>query len=327
MCDSSGFYDTYEYTATLAADLPLNAGQNYMILIYGTLVDPAGPYLWTWNQSVAANYNPATSWDRVGGLYFFCGPDMAFATNTAGDSCQEHDCGTTCYYSNANSNANPYRSFDDFVATESGDMLSLSFTGGGWDVGTNGPSTLANVNGFTFELYDSVADNNYTCGNWVTTFYGFHSVSIADANPVFDCIDIHGIPQYRFTVDIPAGLYPMIAGNQYLLGVFATLNNPDDTRIFCWGGTSEVIGFTSWSFDQLTGEQAICHDVDHAFCPNPEFPCLGDYNGDGTVNTLDVLAFLNDWAAGLPNADCNADGVVNTLDVLCYLNRYAAGGC
>ncbi|MFG0260474.1 MAG: PEP-CTERM sorting domain-containing protein [Phycisphaerales bacterium JB041] len=29
-------------------------------------------------------------------------------------------------------------------------------------------------------------------------------------------------------------------------------------------------------------------------------PCPGDFNGDGTVNTLDVLAFLNAWTAGCP---------------------------
>lgn len=29
-------------------------------------------------------------------------------------------------------------------------------------------------------------------------------------------------------------------------------------------------------------------------------PCEGDFNGDGEVNTLDVLAFLNAWNAGCP---------------------------
>jgi hypothetical protein len=54
-------------------------------------------------------------------------------------------------------------------------------------------------------------------------------------------------------------------------------------------------------------------------------PCIGDFNNDGTVNTLDVLAFLNAWAAGDSSADINGDGTVNTLDVLAFLNAWTAG--
>ncbi|HZW09548.1 MAG TPA: GC-type dockerin domain-anchored protein, partial [Phycisphaerales bacterium] len=50
--------------------------------------------------------------------------------------------------------------------------------------------------------------------------------------------------------------------------------------------------------------------------------CPADFNGDGVVNTQDVLAFLNVWAAGDPDADWNGDGAVNTQDVLAFLNEY-----
>ena len=53
--------------------------------------------------------------------------------------------------------------------------------------------------------------------------------------------------------------------------------------------------------------------------------CAGDFNDDGQVNTLDVLAFLNAWTAGDPAADFNEDGEINTLDVLAFLNAWAAG--
>ncbi len=53
--------------------------------------------------------------------------------------------------------------------------------------------------------------------------------------------------------------------------------------------------------------------------------CPADFNGDGTVNTLDVLAFLSAWAAGDASADFNDDGNIDTLDVLAFLNAWNAG--
>lgn len=56
-----------------------------------------------------------------------------------------------------------------------------------------------------------------------------------------------------------------------------------------------------------------------------EDPCVADFNSDGSVNTLDVLAFLNAWNAEDPKADINGDGSINTLDVLAFLNAWTAG--
>ncbi len=53
--------------------------------------------------------------------------------------------------------------------------------------------------------------------------------------------------------------------------------------------------------------------------------CPADFNRDGAVNTLDVLAFLNAWSAGDIRADVNGDGRVDTLDVLAFLNLWNAG--
>ncbi|MBK7404008.1 MAG: DUF3466 family protein [Phycisphaerales bacterium] len=54
-------------------------------------------------------------------------------------------------------------------------------------------------------------------------------------------------------------------------------------------------------------------------------PCAADLNGDGVVNTVDYLAFLNLWAAKDKGADWNADGVVDTRDVIAFGNDWA--GC
>lgn len=53
--------------------------------------------------------------------------------------------------------------------------------------------------------------------------------------------------------------------------------------------------------------------------------CSPDFNGDGLVNTLDVLAFLNAFNTGDPAADFNGDGTVNTLDFLAFLNAFNTG--
>jgi len=53
--------------------------------------------------------------------------------------------------------------------------------------------------------------------------------------------------------------------------------------------------------------------------------CRSDFNGDLTVNTQDVLAFLNAWVAKDPRADFNGDGTINTQDVLAFLNAWTSG--
>ena len=53
--------------------------------------------------------------------------------------------------------------------------------------------------------------------------------------------------------------------------------------------------------------------------------CPGDFNGDGSVNTQDVLAFLNAWTSDNPTSDCTGDGSINTQDVLCFLNAWTTG--
>jgi hypothetical protein len=53
--------------------------------------------------------------------------------------------------------------------------------------------------------------------------------------------------------------------------------------------------------------------------------CVADFNGDGTVNTQDVISFLNSWNAGDDSADINGDGAINTQDVIAFLNLWNAG--
>ena len=49
---------------------------------------------------------------------------------------------------------------------------------------------------------------------------------------------------------------------------------------------------------------------------------LADFNRDGFVNTLDVLAFLISWNRKDDETDCHRDCVVDTRDLVCFLNEW-----
>lgn len=53
--------------------------------------------------------------------------------------------------------------------------------------------------------------------------------------------------------------------------------------------------------------------------------CYADFNGDGTVDTRDVLAFLNAWNAKNSSSDCDGNSLIDTRDVLCFLNLWNTG--
>ncbi|MBK7403743.1 MAG: hypothetical protein IPJ41_03680 [Phycisphaerales bacterium] len=53
--------------------------------------------------------------------------------------------------------------------------------------------------------------------------------------------------------------------------------------------------------------------------------CVGDFNGDGVVDTRDFIAFLNAWASQDSSADIDGNGVIDTRDVVGYLNLWTAG--
>ena len=87
-------------------------------------------------------------------------------------------------------------------------------------------------------------------------------------------------------------------------------------------GVIDPSGFSVVEFVDLEAQAAIGAD-DFTFGILDQ--CGADFNGDGSVNTLDVLAFLNAWGSGDPRGDYNGDGSINTLDVLAFLNAWSAG--
>ena len=53
--------------------------------------------------------------------------------------------------------------------------------------------------------------------------------------------------------------------------------------------------------------------------------CYADFNGDGTLDFFDFLAYTNSFNAGEDNADCDNGGNLDFFDFLCYTNEFNAG--
>jgi hypothetical protein len=184
-------------------------------------------------------------------------------------------------------------------------------------------------------------------GNW----QGFGGAALNDQNDV--CGYISG---YSGCSTFPMR-YRQSVGWEYLGGCATTtsatsINNRGDALLYYYFAASGVSFVPEGYFslgslvDPSQGEwyvqwggaagindarQIVCSARQGANGPigavllTPMASCPGDFNDDGQVNTLDVLAFLNAWSAGDPSADFNADGAVNTLDVLAFLNAWSAG--
>ncbi len=53
--------------------------------------------------------------------------------------------------------------------------------------------------------------------------------------------------------------------------------------------------------------------------------CPADMNGDGTINFVDVSAFVAAFASGDMSADFNGDGTINFVDVSAFVAAFSAG--
>jgi agmatine deiminase len=53
--------------------------------------------------------------------------------------------------------------------------------------------------------------------------------------------------------------------------------------------------------------------------------CLVDLNADGTVNVLDVVAFITTWNTQGPGSDFNGDQTVNVFDVVAFITAWNSG--
>jgi hypothetical protein len=103
-------------------------------------------------------------------------------------------------------------------------------------------------------------------------------------------------------------------------------------QLLSWGEIDYDPGLTGIEYIQvqnldLYGPQAVAAYHDDLSFNQGGDPCLDGYancNGDGAVNTVDFLCYLQLYSAGNIAADCNGDNNVNTQDFLCFLGLWSA---
>ena len=85
----------------------------------------------------------------------------------------------------------------------------------------------------------------------------------------------------------------------------------------CVNGDTALVGAPDTDDNGLDSGSAYVFDL-NCNCPP-------DFNGDTVVNSLDFIAFLNDFTTGNPSADHNNDGSVDSQDFIAFLNDFVAG--
>ena len=80
-------------------------------------------------------------------------------------------------------------------------------------------------------------------------------------------------------------------------------------------GDAQYNAYTGWHIDgiRLTATSVNCDDTN---------PCPGDADGNGNVDTNDLLMVIADWGLDGGPADVNGDGTVNTEDILVILGNW-----
>ncbi|MEQ8844299.1 MAG: GC-type dockerin domain-anchored protein [Phycisphaerales bacterium] len=81
-----------------------------------------------------------------------------------------------------------------------------------------------------------------------------------------------------------------------------------------------------WEIDPATGLMTLRVALGEAEPQGLDsIPCPADFNGDGSPDIFDFLAFQNAFDRGNPGADYDADGQLTLFDFLAFQNAFDAG--
>jgi len=199
------------------------------------------------------------------------GQQMMFDTarcecGRAGKYAQLIDCGATnlvSYFSNLNSNVNPFIRMEEFVCPETGYINEVTFWGDGWNVSTNqrcDPAT--NVDSIQIDLFEwQTAPNcQWTKGALLCS----NRIPFAQIGKVLECDGALGVKHTKFTARLPKPCFQK-QGTRYVIQIAAVLTNPANPCIFAWSVTGKVRGFPAVSVNRTTGAVSCVPEQDMAF--------------------------------------------------------------
>ncbi len=162
---------------------------------------------------------------------------------------------------------------------------------------------LENRNSLTF-------DTNSFMGGALPTFHGLYPIAVTGRVA-------GGEIEQVTSLDVPTG------GNVSIL-----LRSTDDLRLEVSGSNDEVSDQKGKNVDEflnfVAGGGAMIVQIINESAPK----FLGDANGDGTLDLLDVAPFVGLVVGGEfnPVADFNGDGDVSLLDVAGFVAELSSGG-
>ena len=80
------------------------------------------------------------------------------------------------------------------------------------------------------------------------------------------------------------------------------------------------------AFDVLGVIESLAWSIDTSPYVEVCSSCLGDVNGDGWVDSADLLSVISAWGTADEVADLNADGIVDSMDLLEVISGWGACG-
>ena len=96
-------------------------------------------------------------------------------------------------------------------------------------------------------------------------------------------------------------------------------DSDDRAHAVAVGNGAIVAAGWAWSFGAGFG------DVHLAAWGDPALGCAADFNGDGSLDILDFVAFQDAFTLGDAGADCDGSGTLDILDFVCFQNLFQAG--
>ncbi|MDY7109554.1 MAG: hypothetical protein SYC29_13045, partial [Planctomycetota bacterium] len=198
---------------------------------------------------------------------------------------QPIDCEEGCWFSNLNSNLNPYVRYDDFVCNQTGEITEIVFWASGYDISTfESCSLTSNVEAVEINLYEWVEGG--PCEWQPGELLCSNVIPLSDIEAEPECFGPFGEEYFKLTARLPEPCY-QVEGRPYALRIAGILVNPDNPCIFCWASTPQVFNCTAYSVDRVTGD-CLPGEVDNAFelLTEPGGDCIIDQNQPNAVTYM-----------------------------------------